>query len=351
MFLCFLIGLSSCTPFGRQKKSEETSRQNQILPFPENLTKAIQEILPSVVEVAAIVEYRVEEYQYELQNGRYIRDPASPVGYRLVKHDNKPGIVTSKANTKAFGAGLVIGLSTDRILILTSRHIVVQEDTLTDYIYLNNHYTDIPRTRAFLKRNELGVRGVSNTLRAAELFAENARWDLALITAARRDFIGTQYVSHIAQKFEQVWGRFAVVVGYPNEIKQVAMGLTGDSPYPGNFSVGIHGDFGFSGGPVFLFDSGLGLSLIGVGKSVPGKKVFFVTPDSSLRFRTRLHNRDIPHLQVEEMAMLAPHRIYAVQIYQVLRFIREHLDMIERRGYKLSPEFYDAVQAVESDGY
>ncbi len=314
--------------------------------FPNNLAREINRVLPSIIEVAAIVEYRVEEYVYELLDGKYIPDPNSPAGYRL--KPGKAGIIESRTSTKAFGAGMVIGKSPTENLILTSRHIVVQKDTITDYIYLMNRYTDIPRTRAILTRNELGIRGRNNMLRPAAILASDARMDLALITVARKDYLGQEYNGDVLINFSPVSGQFAIAVGYPDEMVQIAMGLTATAPYPGNFSLGIHGDFGFSGGPIFLFDPQKGLQLIGIGKSIPGQRLFYVAPDSSLRFKTRLTTVDIPHLLVDEMPVLAPHRIYGVKIEHVLRFIRNHLGLIERRGFRLSPAFFDAVRKVES---
>ncbi len=314
--------------------------------FPNNLTREINRVLPSIVEVAAVLEYRVEEYVYELIKGKYIPDPNSPVGYRLKQGD--AGIIKSKTSHKAFGAGLVIGKSLTENLILTSRHIVVQRDTITDYIYLMNRFTDIPRTRAILIRNELGIRGKHNILRPATIMASDAKMDLALITVARKDYIGQEYKGDVLINFTPVSGQFAVAIGYPDEMIQIAMGFTASAPYPGNFSLGIHGDFGFSGGPVFLFDPARGLLLIGIGKSIPGQRLFYVTPDSSLRFKTRLTTVDVPHLMVDEMPMLAPHRIYAVRIDYVLRFLRENLGLIERRGFRLAPSFFEAVRKVDA---
>ncbi|MDQ7054821.1 MAG: hypothetical protein Q9P14_18750 [candidate division KSB1 bacterium] len=314
--------------------------------FPNNLTREINRVLPSIIEVAAILEYQVEEYIYELINGKYIRDPNSPVGYRL--KPGNAGIIQSKTSTKAFGAGLVIGKSLTENLILTSRHIVVQRDTITDYIYLMNRYTDIPRTRAILIRNDLGIRGQNNILRPASIMASNAKMDLALITVARKDYIGKEYNGDVLVNFAPVSGQFAVAIGYPDEMIQIAMGFTASAPYPGNFSLGIHGDFGFSGGPIFLFDPAKGLLLIGIGKSIPGQRLFYVTPDSSLRFKTRLNTVDIPNLMIDEMPMLAPHRIYGVRIEYVLQFLRENLGLIERRGFRLTPAFFKAVRKVES---
>ena len=345
LVLPFLFG---CAFFSKTPGRPDQKDIPAHLLFPTNLTRAVQAILPSVVEVAAVLEYRIEEFVYEKVEGRYIRDPESPVGYRLVNRDDFSGIIYSRSNTKAFGAGIVIGKSPSRYLILTSKHIVVQKDTIIDYIYINNRVTDIPRTRAILIHSELGVRGYLNILKPALIEVTDPRLDLALISVRRRDLNAREFPAKVLPELQPVTGHFAVAIGYPDEIQQVAMGLTSAAPYPGNFSVGIHGDFGFSGGPILIFKPEDGLVLAGIGKSIPGKRMFFVTPDSSLWFRTRLNIQDIPHLKTEELPLLSPHRIYGIKIEHVLRFLHSQIGLLERKGYKIGGDFFERIRKFKS---
>lgn len=62
-----------------------TSKDVAITNFPAQLNEAVQRVLPSVVEVVSLIEYEAHEYYYALDaRGNYIRDSASPFGFRLL---------------------------------------------------------------------------------------------------------------------------------------------------------------------------------------------------------------------------------------------------------------------------
>ena len=310
--------------------------------FPNNLQNAISKALPSVIEVVAVLEYRIEEYAYETKDDEYIRDPNSPVGYKLRGHNS--GIIESQAPITAFGGGIIIGANESEILILTSEHLVVHADTVTNFIYRRHKVSDIPRTRAFLVHEELSVREGGARLRPARLVAADGRFDIALISVLKKDYLGHVYTGDVLGLAPPEIGTFAVVVGDPDEIQQVSIGLVNEAPYPGNFSVSVHGDFGFSGGPIFVFEAGAGLLFAGISKSVPGERIFFVTPDSSLRYTTQLSYSDVPHLQIEEIAVLSPLRIFGVEMKHLVNFLKKNMAYFDRKRFRLSPALEPFLQ-------
>lgn len=339
-----LLLIVACAEQNQKLSPDRISTSAQGALFPDDMSAAVQEILPSIREVVSLLEYDVEEYRYVMRDDSYIKDPASPVGYRL--KPGKDGVRTSKSNTQAFGAGLIVGESPKNFLLLTSRHVIVHEDTVTKYFYKDGKRTDIPRIRAFLRHYELGVRANSGLIREAEVIADEVRSDLALISFSREHLLARPFDGDISmQKSPQV-GQLGLIVGYPQEILQVGMGIVSPSPYPGNFSVSVSGNFGFSGGPVFLYSVRRGISFAGICKSIPGKRIYYIAPDSSLQITGKLLPDELEQLRIEMMTVLNSYRIYAVNNAFIFRFLREYLPMIKRHNFVLSPRIGEAMNKI-----
>ncbi|KAA3612228.1 MAG: serine protease [Calditrichaeota bacterium] len=338
--ILFVSGLFICSCSGFNSNNQlntDTSASRGHLIYSNDLSNAITAFIPSVVEVFCLMEYDVEHYFYNLSSGKHIADESSPTHYQL-KSEN--GIFYDKKNFRAYGGGMIIGATDTEYLILTSRHIVNHADTLINYIKEEGKNTDVPRMRAFLKRIRFAARGQRlSVVKTARVLAGDARADLALISVNRRGNIGKVFKGGVIQNMENVWGSLAVIAGYPSEILQVAMGLTSAAPYPGNFSLDINGTFGYSGGPVFLFDATGGLSFAGIGRSIPGKRVFHVAPDSTLQFATKLLPADIGRLQVEEVPVFGAARMYAVDMRFITRFLTEAMPDLRKKGFVLSKGF------------
>ncbi len=236
--LLISIGLSllifTCSGSNQNSNKRTAALPNRgNLVYSHDLAKSITRFIPSVVEVLCMMEYDVEHYYYQFSAGQYIADASSPTGYQL-KIEN--GILYDEKNFRAFGGGLIIGWNEKEYLILTSRHIVTQKDTIVHFIKEEGKDTPVARTRAFLKKLRFAVRGYRHSgLKKARVRADDSRADLALISAYKRGNIGDPFSGGVINKMENVWGALAVIAGYPAEILQVAMGLTSAAPYPGNF--------------------------------------------------------------------------------------------------------------------
>lgn len=336
-FMVYFLFLSCGGTNSSIPPSEIGSLSRGSIIYSHDLSDAITDFLPSVVEVICMMDYDVEHYVYQIEDGQYIIDATSPTGFRL---EPGAGILKDKKNFRAFGGGLIVGWSDREYLILTSRHIVTQEDTVTHYVKENGDDTPIIRTQAFLRRLRFAIRGQQHSyLREARVVADDSRADLALVAVLKRDKVGEAYKGSVIKSFENVWGSLAVIAGYPSEILQIAMGLTSAAPYPGNFSLDVNGTFGYSGGPVFTFDEQKGLSFAGVGRSIPGKHVFHVAPDSTLQFATKLLPSDIYHLQIEEIPVFGAARMYAVDIRFILRFLSDAMLELRKSGFELTEPF------------
>ena len=296
--------------------------------------------MPSLVEVVSILDYNIENFVYDVSSGAYVRDPKSPVGYKLDRSEGQNGVIRNKENIQSFGGGLVIGESSENYLVLTSRHIVVHNDTLNYFMRLGGRQTDVLRSRAVIRDARLAIREQErNALYNASLIAESYRTDLALISYSKFQTLNRVYDGAVAENIYPIWGKLGVIMGYPDEVMQLAMGILSDSPYPGNFGININGTFGYSGGPVFLLSKKGALAFAGVGRSVPGKKYFIVQPDTSLQFSTKLFPEDISKLHVREVPILSQSRMYAVDAKAISRFLKETRARLITERFRLAPAF------------
>jgi hypothetical protein len=158
------------------------------------LQQKIRQVMESVVEVVSVREYRIEQFEYDLADGRFIPDGRSPVGYRLRGGSALQGIHFDKKISKTFGAGLLLMHDEVRALILTSSHLVSPPDTLlsyypeaaTDTIQGQSSSAKALFSRASAISGDLSVRHPSQALIRAEIVAEDRRNDLALISVSWR---------------------------------------------------------------------------------------------------------------------------------------------------------------------
>ncbi|MDZ7344059.1 MAG: serine protease [candidate division KSB1 bacterium] len=323
--LVFLLAMAGCA--GR--------RSPQIVTVPtlasSQLQEKIRRVVSSVVGVAAVFDYRIEFFNHELVNGKYVTDAASPTGYRLVK-DETAITVTPKIQ-KVNGGGLMIHRDDKHALILTSHHILMLPDTLLTFERdAAGNITNVLFSRAIKKRATYHVLGQLNQLEPAEVLYTDARADLALITTTALASIGMPFPYTAAYKTEVKWGDLAYVFGYPREIKQLTLGVISPAPYPGSFALNVVGRFGFSGGPVFLIQPDGELALAGIIRGVPVSKLQYIAPPPKLLPGEHLVPEDITRLRVEEMEMIEYGIVYAIGAERIGRFLKDSLRVLERKG-------------------
>lgn len=328
--------LFSCRSTNPQVGHSGENRQ----PFPYELTKKINDVLPSVVEVVSVIDYEVHEFIYALDAiGNFIEDASSPNGFRFASTNPDSMILKRKDSQIAFGSGVVVGSNQNAFLILTSRHVVFHEDSIVQYVEIDKKKTDAPLLKAYLKRHDLAVRGRNNNLIAAHRLTDEIKSDLALLSVVGQPISGKVLDTKIEQKNTPELGQLAVVIGYPDEIKQAAIGLTGEAPYPGNFSISAYGDFGYSGGPVFTYLPPDGLVFVGIGRSIPAKAVFYIAPDEKIQSRFYLMPNDIHQLTIRRLNMVNPSRMYAINMKYVADFIKKNNRMISDENFVLGENF------------
>jgi S1-C subfamily serine protease len=315
----------------------------QSLLSPE-LQKKIREAMDSVVEVVNVREYRIEEFDYERQDGRFIRDLRSPVGYRLRGGNALSGVSFDREINKAFGAGLLLMHNDREALILTSSHLATVPDTLLSYYSLQNDQSPDSLSpplfsRAIAVKTDLSVRHQNQILSQARLMANDKRNDIALLTTAWRPGLAIPFAAAFAYDQPAGIGEIGVAVGFPDEIKQVTFGMISGAPYPKNFSLGIVGRFGFSGCPVLAIRQQNELTLAGIGRGAPVNETATIAPPDDFVNGYYLRPEDISRLRVRRVQQINYGSLYCVDIQRIGEFIAANEVKLREQGFYLPDRF------------
>jgi len=311
------------------------------------LQQKIRRVMESVVEVVSVREYRIEQFDYELANGRFIPDTRSPVGYRLRGGSVLQGIHFDKKISQSFGAGLLLMHDEVRALILTSSHLVSPPDTLlsyypeaaTDTIQGRSSSAKALFSRASAISGDLSVRHPSQALIRAEIVAEDRRNDLALISVSWRPGLAATFPYSFAYRQPAAVGEVGLAIGFPEEIKQVTFGMVSPSPYPGNFALGIIGRFGFSGCPVLMIRQSGELAFAGLGRGAPYSETAIIAPPADFANGYYLQPEDVTRLRVERVQQVNAGMLYCVDIQRIGDFIAQSRAALARNQLSLPPQF------------
>jgi len=337
-----ILGMASMLSRCAHHKAASSGAIQSLL-SPE-LQKKIREAMDSVVEIVNVREYRIEQFEYDRQNGRFIRDPQSPTGYRLRGGSALFGVTFDREINKAFGAGLLLMHNDRQALILTSSHLATSADTLLSYYSLPNEQSPDSLSpplfsRAVAIKTDLGVRHQSQILARAQLIANDERNDIALLTAAWRPGLATPFAAAFAYDQPFGIGEIGVAVGFPDEIKQVTFGMISGAPYPKNFSLGIVGRFGFSGCPVLVIRQHSEMVLVGIGRGAPVSETAMIAPPDDFVNGYYLQPEDLSRLRVRRIQQINYGSLYCVDVQRIGEFIAANQHKLRELGFYLPDRF------------
>jgi len=329
----------SCT-----KQMTLTQMQTGYSLLSDELKNEIKNVEKSIVGVNADIIYEIQTFNYQIRDGHPIRDSNSPVKYRLNKAIGKRGVTHEKDDKTLSGGGLILDYDFDLGLytILTSSHLVVPKDTI-DVYYVDNkgQATDLIFQRRIIKSVTLSVRGPANWRVSAELLANDAVDDIAMITAKTKRSIGPEFHNSIGYDLNLSWGDWVFLFGYPREIKQMTAGWVSTSPYRGTFAIDAVVRFGFSGGPVFAISrKKMELVLVGLIKSVPSGTFDFIAPDGTLPIGYALTSADAPKLRVRRETVVNYGTAYCVNPQRIRAFMRNMRAPLEQAGIELESKYF-----------
>lgn len=291
----------------------------------------IRGLTSSVIGISAIVDYRLEFFQYEMADGKFIPDATSTTGYRLARHAN--AVKTARKTQKISGGGLILYQNPTVTLILTCEHVINSPDTtLTFFRDPEGRDMKIPSSRATKRLATYHVISQTNQLLPAEILTFDTRVDLGLVLVKTVPALGAPYSAAVAYESETRWGDLAFAFGYPREIKQLTMGVISPSPYPGTFSMDIVARYGFSGGPVFIVRPGGDLELTGIVRGVPVQKLRYVAPPPDLPAGQNLVAEDIPLSIAEEYDLIEYGTVYVVGAEKIGKFLKDSQPQLQQKG-------------------
>ncbi|MCG3118093.1 MAG: hypothetical protein ALAOOOJD_00227 [bacterium] len=295
----------------------------------------VRALIPSVVGIAAVFDYRLEFFEHELVNGQFVPEATSPTGYRLLK--NAGAVTSAKKIQKVNGGGIIIYRDGRQTVILTCEHVLSSPDTVrTFYRDANGNETKIMLSRAIKKRATHHVIDQANHLEPAEILHTDSRTDLGLVTVTTKMAVGEPFTAAVAYKNEVRWGDLAFVFGYPREIKQLTMGIVSPAPYPGSFSLDVVGRYGFSGGPVFVVRPGGELELAGIVRGVPVSKIKYLQPPLDMQPGQNLRPDEINQITADEYDLIEYGTVYAIGTERIGRFFQESKAFLQTKGIILS---------------
>jgi hypothetical protein len=189
----------------------------------------VQEVVPSVLGVTAVHDYRLETFHHDLTGGKVMKDPLSATGYKLIEGDS--AITVAQKIRESYGGGLMLYRDERQSLILTCEHILTTPDTMLEYYRDNEgNPTDVLFSRAVRLRSTFHVIDHAYQIRAAEVLEMDARYDLGLVLAGRSLTVGLPFPFAIGYRTELQWGDVVLAFGYPRKMKQITLGVVSSSP-------------------------------------------------------------------------------------------------------------------------
>jgi S1-C subfamily serine protease len=296
----------------------------------------VQEVVPSVVGVTAIHDYRLETFHHALTGGRVVKDPLSVTGYRLIEGDS--GLTVAQKIRESYGGGLILYRDERQSLILTCEHVLTTPDTVLEYHRdTEGNPTNVLFSRAVRLKTTVHVIDHSYQFRAAEVLGTDARYDLGLVLAGRSLTVGLAFPFAIGYHTELQWGDVVLAFGYPRKVKQITLGVVSSSPYPGTFGIDLTARFGFSGGPVVLVRPEGTLELAGILRSVPVTKIRYLAPPSDALTGQTLSPPQMSDVTVDEIDLVDYGTAYAVGVERIGQFLKEQAPFLALKGISISP--------------
>ncbi|MDZ7266928.1 MAG: serine protease [candidate division KSB1 bacterium] len=299
--------------------------------------KFLDAVVPSIVGVGAIFNYRLETYNHEMSAGRFLPDSSSPTGYRL---QAGTAVSRSEQTERINGAGLVLHRDEQHTLILTCAHVVLHADTIKTY-YRDSagRRTDILHSRAILRRQEFYVLNQSNHLISAERLTADEHADLALLHVSSSFAVGSPFPFEVGYEEPLAWGDYCYLFGYPRETKQLTSGLVSLLPREDFFMIDAVARSGFSGGPVFVMRPARGLQLTGIIRGVASEKLYYVAPPENALVGQSLTPRELEQSSAQELNLIHYGAAYAVGPQLIGKFLTGAKPVLARLGIYLAKKY------------
>lgn len=325
VFLSAVVGCSS------QQSSTSGDRGGIDIP---SIQKQLRTAASSAVGVVVETKYRTEVFYHDLVNGELVADTTSVTGFRL--KPGKSGVSTSEKHQDVFGGGLLIYQDPKRALVLTSQHVVMNPDTISTYCLDSaGNPTGALFSQAIKVSAVHQVIALSGRRRPAEVITVDQPSDLGLLSVGGEGSVGVPFADRIASDEQIEWGELVFAFGAPRGVKQLTVGITSPSPYPGTFALDAATRFGFSGGPVFVLERSGELLLAGIVRGALVTRLQYVAPPADAAVGESLTKDDLEEMKVGEYTSIDYGIAYSVDARSVVEFLEKSATLLLSRGIAL----------------
>lgn len=290
----------------------------------------------SVKKIYCLVEY--DTYQFRETDG---------VNPGILRLSDLKQIATGKRffNESVHGSAIVLKNDDQRIVVLTSAHVVNYPDTIYSfYLDHNGRKTNILESISIKRKQDNLIRNLPGE-GALEIVAIDNELDVALLagtfTGEIDGFPVLPYPPGKASDLE--WGSFVYIFGYPAGHQMVTHGIV-SNPVPtrnNEFIIDASFNTGISGGAVLAIRDGIpSFELVGIAKSVSAKYSNVLRPEKKLHIEK--YNPNIPYrgeLFVDMKKEINQGVTFTVSVDAILDFYLENRKSLAKKGYGLDAFF------------
>lgn len=301
--------------------------------FPNLATsQVLEKISQAVKQINSVAFYK----SYHFPSGLRVRS-AQSLDSLLATMDNQMEVI----NNSVYGTATIIQRTSNKILFLTSAHVISAPDTIRSYWieggqeFLEGIAVKLDQTDSVLDLPGLGSVEV-------EILKIDAESDIALLAGSMvtvPDVVIPVFNYPIGRSRELQLGSFVYLIGYPMGLKMITSGLVSTKNYKktGSFLINIPFNEGMSGGIILaLRDGPPHFELVGLAKSVSANRINVLTPreDQGLEY----YSSNYPYegeTFVKQLNIIHYGVSFTTSSEEILRFFKENERDLLRQGFDL----------------
>jgi S1-C subfamily serine protease len=295
-------------------------------------SQALEEISQAVKQINSVAFYK----SYHFPSGLKIQNARS-LDSALATMDNRMEVI----NNSVYGTATIIQRTSNKILFLTSAHVVSAPDTIRSYWmeggqeFLEGIAVKLDQTDSVLDLPGIG----SVEVKILKIDAES---DIALLAGSMEtvpDVAIPVFNYPIGRSSELRLGSFVYLIGYPMGLKMVTSGLVSTKNYKktGSFLIDVPFNEGMSGGIILaLRDGPPHFELVGLAKSVSANRINVLTPrdERGLEY----YSSNYPYegdTYVKQLNVIHYGVSFTTSSEEILRFFKENEKSLLKQGFDL----------------
>jgi len=296
------------------------------------VSQALEDISRSVKQINSVAFYK----SYHFPSGLKIQN-AQSLDSALATMDDQVEVI----NNSVYGTATIIQRASNKILFLTSAHVVSAPDTIRSYWieggqeFLEGIAVKLDQTDSVLDLPGIG----SVEVRILKIDAES---DIALLAGSMEttpDVAIPVFSYPIGRSSELSLGSFVYLIGYPMGLKMVTSGLVSTKNYKktGSFLIDVPFNEGMSGGIILaLRDGPPHFELVGLAKSVSANRINVLTPrdERGLEY----YSSNYPYegeAYVKQLNIIHYGVSFTTSSEEILRFFQENEKFLLKQGFDL----------------